>query len=358
MKRLIILGLVLGVLIALKLIFFPGKGQKREIAKDQTGQAAGVSVYIVKNETLSYDLNVAGGLQARESVELAAETGGAIRKILFREGSKVEKGTLLVKLNDDELQAQLRKQELNLKLGLEKLSRMEKLLTVKGTSQEEYDVLNNEVEVLKADIQYTKAQIARTEIRAPFSGIVGLRSISEGAVVQSGVALIAMVQQELLLLDFSIPERYSASVKKGMPVQFRIDQLKEEFVAEISALEPRIEEGTRTLRIRAEYRNNDGRLLPGMSARVNLILAANPEALMIPTQAVIPILKGQKVFIVQSGKAKEVKILTGFRQADRIEVIDGLHNGDSLITTGIMSIREGMPVRAISDKVSGGEATK
>ncbi|MBX7201472.1 MAG: efflux RND transporter periplasmic adaptor subunit [Bacteroidia bacterium] len=354
MKRLIIIGVILSALIALKFIFFPGRSNLKGAGQGQQGKAVGVTVYVINKDTVAYEIFASASIMAREEAGLAAEAGGRIRQVYFHEGTRVNKGELLVKLNDDDLQAQLKRQELNLALSKEKLSRVQKLLAVKGASQEEFDILQNDVAVLEADILFTRAQIAKTEIRAPFTGMLGLKNISEGAVIQTGTTVVNIVQQDKLLLDFSVPERYAAQVRKGMTVKFQVDGQQGDFWATIIALEPQIEEATRSLRCRAEYNNSLGKLLPGMSARAELALLTKPNTLVIPTQSVIPILKGQKVFIVKQGKAKEVKIKTGLRQAEQIEVLEGIAAGDSLITSGIMMLRDGMAVFPKVDKAAGG----
>jgi len=353
MKRVVIFLSIIIALLILKWLFFPGREKAGAMQNSAKGQPVGVSVYLVKNEAIAYTVRAAASIDARESVELSPEKGGRVRQVLFREGNKVNKGALLVKLNDDDLQAQLKRLELQLELSMQRLARLEKLLAVNGTSQEEFDQMSNNVAVLEADIELTKAEIAKTEIRAPFQGVLGLKNISEGAVIQAGIPIVSLVQQDELLLDFSIPERYYGQVNLDMPVQFQVEGQAGEFTARIIALEPRIEEGTRSLRIRASYPNSGAKLLPGMSAKVDLTLKSRPDALMIPTQAVIPILKGQKVFVVKEGKAREVQIHTGQREASRLEVLEGLQPGDSLVTTGIMSLREGTPVRVLKEKPAG-----
>lgn len=344
MKRIIAFVLSIAALIALKLLFFPGRESAKSNDKGKSGKKPVVDVVVLKKEVVDIVVTATAGLKPREELDLSAETGGRIRKLFFTEGTWVEKGSLLVKLSDDELQAQLSKQMLNKKMIAQRLARMEKLLAVNGTSQEAFDLLQHEADVTDAEIAYIRSQIAKTEIKAPFSGITGLRSVSEGTVVQAGMPLVHLVQQNPLLLDFSIPERYAAQIDRKGQVSFRVNGLDGRYSAKIIAVQPAVQEDTRSLTIRAEFINNGYELLPGMSATATLQLQKNDEALMIPTQAVIPVLKGQKVFVRMGGKAKEVKIKTGLRQAEKIEVLEGLKEGDSLIVTGIMSLRDDIEV--------------
>jgi membrane fusion protein (multidrug efflux system) len=254
-------------------------------------------------------------------------------QINFTEGSIVKKGDLLIKINDADLQAQLHKNELDKKLAEDRLKRNEKLLMMKGISQEEYDALQNAVSSLDADRDVIMAQIAKTEIRAPFSGTIGLKSVSEGSFVTPQTVIA------------SIPEKYAMRVKKGDEIVFTAGSSNNQFKGNIYAIEPKVDDLTRTVQIRALCPNTKAQVIPGAFARVTLKLEQQNDALMIPTQSVVPILKGKQVFVLRSGKAEAVKVETGIRNDTTIQVISGLNENDTVITTGMISLRPGADVK-------------
>ena len=267
---------------------------------------------------------------------------------IFKEGETVEKGTQLVKINDADLQAQFQKNKIQIKLSEEKLERLKKLLSIKGISQEEFDIQENELSSFKADLSFLSAQLAKTNITAPFGGVIGLRNISEGAYVSPTQVIVSLVQLKPLFIEFSIPEKYSSVVKKGLNVQFSMDKTEstKTFTAQIYALEPKIDEMTKTLRGRAIY-NGSEIFYPGSFVKVYVDLGETSNSIMIPTQSIIPVLKGQKVFISKNGTAQEVKVITGIRTSDKIQILDGLNVGDTVLTTGLMSIKKEVKLNLI-----------
>lgn len=345
MKRIVIIALIVGLLVVLKLTVFSNKDAAGPKPGPGAAQGVVVSAYVVNPSQLDHVIEASGSLTANEQVELNPEVSGKVTGIYFKEGEFAKKGDLLVKLNDEDLQAQLRKAQSALTLATERVGRMKELLSVQGTSQEEYDVTVTQEAAARADVEVIRAQIRKTEIRAPFNGRVGLRYISEGAYVMPGSKVATLQQTDPLKIDFSVPERYTSVISINQQVEFRVGGQEKVLEGKIYAIEPRIDQATRSLMIRAICNNESSDVLPGAFARVRILVSANSEALMIPTEAVIPILKGQKVFISKGGKASEVKIETGERQDAFIEVTKGLNSGDTVITTGIMSLREGSPLK-------------
>ncbi|MCU0350442.1 MAG: efflux RND transporter periplasmic adaptor subunit [Flavobacterium sp.] len=212
-------------------------------------------------------------------------------------------------------------------------------------SQEEYDIASSEFRSLKAQTQLIQAQLAKTTVRAPFSGKIGLRSISPGTYVTPTTLISKLVNTDFLKITFSIPEKYSSNLKNNTKVSFVVPNQTEAFEATIYAIEPEIETTTRTLKIRAKINNTNGKILPGTFATVNLPLSAIEDAILIPTEAIIPIQNGKKVIVAKNGKASEVQIETGTRTKDNILVIKGLQIGDTLVTSGIMSIKADAPIQ-------------
>lgn len=298
-----------------------------------------VKAHIISQETLSNSVFTTGTILANEEVELRSEISGKIIKILFKEGSFVNKGDLLIKINDADLQAQLRRAESKVKLSEEKETRQRQLRDGNLISQEEYDNTLGELHVNQADLDLIKAQIDKTEIRAPFSGVVGLRSVSEGSYVTTSTVIARLQNFNSIKVDFSIPERYSASVKTGDELEFKISGSSNVFKAKVYAIEPKIDPGTRTLRIRAICSAIYKELIPGAFANVELSLKQIADAILIPTVSIVPELKGQKVFLYKNGVVVAQNVETGIREETRVQITSGLQSGDTVITSGILQIK-------------------
>lgn len=304
-----------------------------------------VKAHITSLETLNNSVFTTGSILANEEVELRSEVSGKITKILFKEGSFVNKGDLLVKINDADLQAQLRKAESKVKLSAEKEARQKQLRDGNLISQEEYDNTLGELNVNQADFDLIKAQIDKTEIKAPFSGIVGLRSVSEGSYVTTSTVIARLQNFSNLKVDFSIPERYSASVKNGDELEFKISGSTNLFKAKVYAIDPKIDPGTRTLKIRAVCSSSYKELVPGAFAEVELNLKQINDAILIPTVAIVPELKGQSVYLYKNGVSVPQKVEVGIRDAERVQITSGLSKGDTVITSGILQIRPNTKVK-------------
>lgn len=295
-------------------------------------------------ETLEDRIFSSGSVEANEMVELSAEAAGIITGIYFEEGSEVEEGQLLVKINDSELQAQKQRALFRLNLAEQREERQRRLLERGGISQDDYDATLNELNVLRAELQLIEAQIDQTEIRAPFTGIIGLKYVSVGAYITSTTRIASLQEIDPVKIDFSIPERFLTRVNSGDRIQFRVQGADSTFIGEVYAIEPRIDTQTRTLQIRA-ISDNPGRLLyPGAFANITLIMDEIDNALMLPAISVIPELNAQKVFVERDGKVEEVRIRTGIRTSERVQVVEGLQRGDRVLTTGLLQVRPGMDI--------------
>ncbi len=330
-------------------IFLISCGKQKEQKNVQSPEKSIMTVngFIVKPEQLSNVIRTTGTILAFDEVELKAEASGRIIKIYFTEGSHVNKEDLLIKINDEDLQAQLRKNELQIKLTGDELSRQEQLLKINATSQQEYDIASNQLNSLKADKDFILSEIKKTEIRAPFNGVVGLRYVSEGSYV-TPLSRIASIQNiNPLKIDFSIPEKYSGVVNKGDIITFNSEGSTDNFTGKVFAIEPKIDLNTRTLQVRALCENKNEKIFPGSFAKIELQLKDTPDALMIPTQALIPVLKGQIVYVSKGGQAQSVPVKTGVRTDVKVQVTDGLAAGDTIITTGIMSLKPNTPVKVV-----------
>jgi len=344
-KRFKIILVALIILIVAVLFAIPklsSSGNKVPLAN--MNKSLSVKAHIIKAEKLANNVITSGTILSNEEVELKGEVAGKIINIYFKEGSSVKKGDLLVKINDAELQAQLTKAKYNLKLLEDREHRQRVLLEREAISQEDYDVSLNELNVVKADIELVKAQVAKTEIRAPFDGVIGLKNVSEGSFVNTETIIATLQDINPIKIDFSIPEKYSGSVKVGDQIRFKVVGKDETYTGKVYAIEPKIDPQTRTLKLRAVYSNAARSILPGSFADVELILHEIQGALMVPTYSIIPELKGQKVFLYRNGKAFPQNVEIGIRTDTRVQITNGLAENDTLITSGILQIRPNSPV--------------
>lgn len=333
------------------MIFIPRLGWfdvKSEVASPKTGgkgAALPISGIIAQYSTSTYGINATGTLLANEEVELVAEIVGKIRKIYFEEGSFVKKGDLLLKVDDADLQAQLTRAEFQEKLLKEKLERQRILLNRESISREAFDQLQTDYNVLQADIELLRVKISRTEIRAPFDGMMGFRYVSEGSYVQPNSQIARIVDNSILKFEFTIPEKYVDQDLKGKEIVFRITGNEKPFAAQVYAVDPSVDIKTRTILLRARFKNTGHRLQPGMFAKGNLLLSGRTEYIQIPTEAVVPEMEGKRMWIVKNGKAVSVRVETESRDEKNVEVISGISVGDTILTGGLMQLREGMVVK-------------
>lgn len=332
------------VLAAIAIVLLPkllssSEGGKNTMPGGGADMVISVKAHIVTLSTLNNSVFTTGTILANEEVELRSETSGKITNILFKEGSFVSKGDLLIKINDADLQAQLRKAESKVKLSKEKESRQRQLRDGNLISQEEYDNTVSELNVNEADYDLIKAQVDKTEIRAPFSGVVGLRSVSEGSYVTTSTVMARLQNFSSIKVDFSIPEMYSASVKTGDELEFKISGSDQLYKAKVYAKEPKIDPGTRTLQIRAICSSSYKDLIPGAFANVELNLKQTSNAVLIPTVSIVPELKGQIVYLYKNGIVVPQPVETGVREESLVQIVKGVNSGDTVITSGILQIR-------------------
>ena len=319
---------------------------KNADSKDQKGKGKSMSVngIVVEYQTFDNNLSLSGSIEANEQVEIRSEVSGIVEAIYFQEGSNVSKGQVLFKVNDLELRAQLRQTSTREGLASENERRAKLLLQKEAISQEEYDLARADLKSAQAQSQLIKAQIAKTSVRAPFSGRIGLRSISPGTYITPTILVAKLVNTGKLKITFSIPEKYASQVKTNTYISFTVSGSAEKYTAKVYAIEPEVAVATRTLQVRAIADNKNGKLLPGTFADVELPLDIIKDAIVVPTEAIIPVQNGKKVFISSNGQAKEVMIETATRTDASILVLSGLKAGDTIITSGVMSLKNETPV--------------
>lgn len=304
-----------------------------------------VEGYVVSPRALERTLSVSGTLKPFEEVTLMPETAGRVVALHLPEGEVVRQGTLLVKLFDADLQAQLTRSRAELAIAEQGLTRQTELFGVNGVSQSEVDAAALQVNSARAEVEVLKAQIGKTQILAPFDGVVGLRQVSVGAGVTPSTVVASFRSVSRLKLDFSVPERYATQVHEGLVVSFTTQDGGPPRSATVTATEAGVDVSTRSLDVRAEVDGDPEGLLPGTYASVTLALAGNPQALLVPTQAVVPQESGSAVILSRQGKATLVSVRTGVRRAADIEVTEGLAPGDTVVTTGVQLLRQGAELR-------------
>jgi membrane fusion protein (multidrug efflux system) len=312
--------------------------------------AATVSMQVVAPAPLVETIASTGTLRADEGVDLQAETNGRITAIAFTEGAHVRKGDLMVKLNDADLVATHTRAVYRKELAVLKEKRVGQLLKQGVARQEEYDMALNDLHIQDAEIALAQAEIGKTEVRAPFDGVVGLRYVSEGAYVTAATRVATLQRLVRLKVDFAVPEKYATRVRVGSPIQLTVAGTNRQFDGSIYAIDPRIDPVTRTVLIRAVCPNREGRLFPGAFASVVLTLGSVDNAVLVPAIAVVPGLNAKTVYVVKDGTAQLRTVVTGTRLEDRVQILSGLEPGEVIVTSGVLQISPGQRVRALGSQ--------
>lgn len=322
--------------------FFAACGSKKQEARSGPSQqrtSPKLDGYIVAAESFSDEIEVPGSIVANEVTEIRPEVSGRIVQLNIAEGRSVSKGALLAKIYDGDLQAQLKKLQSQLSVAQTNESRASRLLEIQGISKNDYDITLLNVNNIRADIDVVKTQIYRTEIRAPFSGKLGLRNISPGAYVSPADVIATINQVRDLKLDFSIPEKYIGSIENGQLVDFTVQGSDKVYRARVYATESNVGVTNRSLLVRARVIAPGAALVPGAFAKVKLGFAPNNNAIFVPSQSVVPTIKGKQVIVYRDGKAIFTDVEIGARDSARVEVTRGLKAGDTILTTGIMTTK-------------------
>ena len=316
--------------------------RKEEAAQQQKAgprPPAKVDGYIAQTQVLNESITIPGTIVADESTEIHPEVSGRIVSLNIREGAYVNKGAVIAKLYDGDLQAQRRKLQVQLKQAQLTEDRYNQLQKIGGISKQDYDVTALQVSNIRADLSIIQTEIARTVVRAPFSGKLGLKEVSTGAYVTPASILTTIQKTSGLRIDFNVPEKYTSLIKKGQYVNFNVAGSERAYTAVVMATESGISEATRSLTIRALVKGDATGLVPGGFAQVKLAFAPNEAAIMIPTQAIIPQARGKKVYVYKNGSAQFVDVETGARDSSNIEIISGLTKGDTIIVTGLLGLK-------------------
>ena len=305
-----------------------------------------VEVVTVERRAMAYDVSAVGSLVSNESVVLRPEIAGRIARIGFRDGEAVQRGAVLVELDNAVQRAELQQARAKLTLAKANSGRTEDLFARNFVSQSSRDNARAELDLARASLDLAQARLDRTVIRAPFAGVVGIRSVSPGDFVQDGDALINLEDIATLKLDFRLPELYLDRVQQGQALELATDVLPDEtFAARVDAIDPLVDAQGRAVRLRASLANPAGRLRPGVFVRVRLVLAERPNVLVVPEAALVAAPGNvQFVYQVLEGKAQRVDVTTGMRRDAVVEIVSGLAQGAQVVSAGQLKLRDGAPV--------------
>lgn len=350
--RLIIKAIPFTLLLTASVSYYSGCGSGDD-AQAGRGRGSGqnlisVEAVLVQPQLLRNTIFTTGTLLANEEVQLHPEMSGRVIGVYIQEGKHVTKGELLLKINDAELRAELRRKQVEELQASNEEDRRRKLFEIKAISQEEYDKSLNALRIIQAEREAIESQLAETEIRAPFDGIIGLRHVSEGGYVSPSVLIATMQDTDPMKVEFSVPEKYARLLKSGTDINVRVGDDSEGRKGTVYAVESMIDPETRTIKARARTPNSDGQLVPGAFAKVEITLEQIPNAIVVPSEAVIPDIAGETVFVCKGGKARTTPVISGIRTERGIQIIQGLAPNDTLIVSGILQLTDGRGVQVKS----------
>lgn len=322
-----------------------GEARASEIAAgSRPATALEVDTVEVAPHLLVERFSTVGTIQADEQVEIRSEIAGVIDEIRFGEGSRVAQGQLLVRIDDDTLVAERDRAAHRVELARLREARQQDLLAQGLTSQEDYDLAFSQLNVLAAELRLAEARLAKTEVRAPFAGVIGLRDVSRGARVSAETRIATLQKLDPVKIEFTVPEGYAARVRIGETVRFQVRGSEGDHDGTIYAIEPAVDRETRSLRARARCANREGRLLPGAFADVEIAVNEIEGAITVPALAVIPELGSKKVFVLEDGRAAPRLVVTGIRTEKDVQIVSGLDPGDRVIVSAIQQLASGREV--------------
>lgn len=323
------------------------KDEKKQAAPQAGRQQGPMTVvgYVVKTGAVSEPLQLPGTLLPMEETEIHTEVNGRVVSHAINEGAYVTQGALLVKLFDGDLQAQLKKLQVQLQIAEKTEERNKELLKISGISQQDYDLSFLQVSNIKADIDLLKTNIAKTEIRAPFSGRIGFRNISTGAYITPATVITNIRQVNQMKLQFSVPEKYTSKISNGQTISFSVEGNRKKYLAKVYASEATVSETSRGMNVRCIVQQSDASLVSGAFAKVDMDFAKNSSAILVPSQAILPQARGKKLILYRDGIAKFVDVQTGIRDSANIEITSGVMPGDTIITTGLLGLKPDAKVK-------------
>lgn len=316
---------------------------KKEL-QTQKAPTLTVDVVAIKSGEVVRSIAIPGSVIPNEQVDIYSEVAGRIQKISFKEGQHVNKGSVIIQVDSDILKAQKAQLMVELDLAQKDQKRKELLYQSKGISLQEYEVSESALANIKAQLDLLNVQISKAAIRAPFSGKIGLRHVSEGAFISTSTLITSIVQENPVKIEFSVPEKYARNVKTGQIIEFKTDGDSKSYSGKVYAFEPRIDEGTRMMTVRASLPNPGG-LIAGAFVSINYDMGKEENAFMVPSESIVPVLKGQKIFVVRNGLVEEIPVEIGIRTPEKVQIIGALKEGDLVLISGLLAVRAGMPVK-------------
>ena len=321
-----------------------------------------VEVAKVESMTLVDETQAVGSLRSRQGVMLRPEVGGRVKQILFSDGQRVRKGQLMVQFEDQLQQAQVAQARAELSIAEANHKRNQELVAQNFISQRSLDESAAALEVSRAKLSLAQATLARLQVLAPFDGITGLKQINVGDYLKDGADMVNVEDIDAVLLDFRLPERFQAKIRAGQKAQLTVDALPgRPFMAIVQAVDPLIEANGRSVGVRGCIDNRQQQLRPGMFAHVNAVFGSRDNALVIPEEAIIP--QGGRTFVVKvvAGDkpgalvSERVAVKVGLRQPGKVEIVEGLSAGDTVVTAGHQRLqKDGMAVRVVDLSQPGG----
>lgn len=320
------------------------KKTPQELAKQAKPMVLNADGYIVKPQQFQNDYTASGSLVPNEEVKIMPEVSGRVTTISFEEGTIVKQGQVLLRIYNDDIKAQIQKLHAQRELQVKIKNRQAELLRIGGISQQDYETTTTQIQSIDADIAYSEAQLRKTTIYAPFQGKIGIRNVSVGAVVTPTSVIATLQQTRILKMDFTVPDQYRDEVRPGKNISFTPTGKLDTFPATISAMEPAASDVTHTLKVRALVQNEEHKLVAGSFTHVIIPFENNKKALLVPSQSIIPTDRDKEIAIVRGGKANLVPVTIGTRTDARVEIVQGLKEGDTILTTGIMQVKQGMKV--------------
>jgi membrane fusion protein (multidrug efflux system) len=339
-------------IIILFLLLPSGCGKKTDPQAGRGGGSGGgktaVEAQIVHTQLLRNTISTTGTLLANEEVELRPEVSGRVTGIFFEEGKRVKRGEVLLKIDDSELKAQLKRKDVEEKQAADKESRQKKLREINVVSQEDYDRDLNAVHMVQAEKEALQAQLAKTEIKAPFDGVIGLRNVSEGGYISPNTLISTLQDTDPMKVEFSVPEKYASQLKNGTAITVRVGEARQAYPGAVYALESKIDPDTRTIKARAIIPHPGTGLIPGSFAKVEITLDELPDAIVVPSGAVVPRINDEIVYVYGGGKVRIVPVTTGIRSDSNVQITQGLMPGDTLIVSGLMQLADGKAVEITS----------
>jgi membrane fusion protein, multidrug efflux system len=326
-----------------------------------------VTTTVVKSQTWQPVLRAVGTLKAVNGVTVSTDLAGIVTEIAFESGSPVKKGALLVKLDTQQEEAQLRSTQARLELAKTDVARKRELLGKKTIAQAEFDPAQSQLQQMQAAVQEMTALIERKQVTAPFDGVIGIRQVNIGQYLNPGAPIAPLQSMDPIYADFALPQHHLSSIQTGTDLRLAANGLKgAQFEGEVAAIDSQVDETTRNFTVRGTVKNPDGKLRPGMFVDVEVLLPPSEKVLAIPSTSIAYAPYGDSVYVVREApgpdgkparQAQQQFVKLGAKQGDQVTIVSGLQEGDEVVTSGAFKLRPGAPVQ-VNNAVQPGNELK